>query len=1450
MNPSSASKNLDLKKTPPNNFKKIENPDTHSSTSIANSPRINSSIRKNQQEQLNCQQILKELHHAITTLQRNKAVEFNALENVCKRLKNAEQILIYANSEIELNQTFDQIRSKLPQFFNKIQQYTDLQKAHGLTLDVDTIHTLCLGLSALANPTCESFFTKEECAKHQDLLTTISENFCTALNKPIQHGSLPSGKLLNILNWYSRGMKSDLLDANNKEIKKLFQLTLLRLRNWANGTGDDGWITSKQLSKCMVQLNTMINFKIINIENNKEGKFNRLAWGETVNSLCQYFLSNQVWLTTCNIIELINVTNTLKVGIDQNILSIDVATMHDTLHCICKRIMEQSFILNNQGELNSLTNCCNFLRCLYEHNLIGPSTSNSGLAMLKLVNTIYNNKSDEKYHTNPQAIINIASFIKSADRWMQAQENFNEVQENFCEALGKKEILEIVITIIKQTEILCQSENTGWLQSPVSNSGLLSALEYFIQRKLIPNKQKSSLIFILRTILNNISNWHQNNISNVSILLALRTLASLENFPTLFSSIKKSGSLKKSLTSLLNYLKQNYKKNSVVFSKEEKIAILQMIRLGVILDITSINDHQDFLKHLLKIKNSVTLEQIEAAILQFDGILNQINAKDTEENINNDDDNEEQVSPSPTSSALNRGPTYRGNTSEKQVAQINVIYTNSTAQEQDWISIPYKFSNNQNSSNLSSSTITQLPLETTKTIPVIAIRKEKINPEIKPPFPDNKNISESENIKNKKDQSIPKSKNISRQQAKIEWFNLLKKEKNSALKEIQILAALYPDLISTREESKKGKPGANAMQYALSLGKIELTSWLIKQNNPITGQSFGDLLESVMLKLTIIENKHVQAINHFVTSQVQMAARNGEIILMTPAQIDYAKEIHEIKNILDKYDLLTNFRYFLGYGLVGNYRKNNLNKKNESISPYLSSGMSLENFNMDEFLKIQYQEGFTHFTTLLKHSSKEEIEFTLNLVKDKNDLIFSSNPNNDALFNAMSNASKNRLDIISLILNSVEDKDKLIYSVNIDGLNALSFAIENKLNDVVALLLDYTSDPDHLAITSSYVVLTSLMHAAEMGNHKIVNTLLSKVKNIKGLAQLADANGNTALMFAVVRNRTEVIKVLLKEVPDPDQLLTQMTIHGETAYDIALKNNYRHLLDMLRPINQRKQLQLSQLKLDTVTSNFHNHSEITNSYSTSEQFTKNHMIFCGAVNGNNIALAKFYIRTSFDVEELIRKKNLNGTTPLMMGVKNNNIDMIDLLLHSTNDKQSLILETSHEGINAFMIATMEGYIGVVEKLLQTIDDKEKLIYAQFMDGSNALMIAIKYNHLGIAKLILDTVRDPSNLAQTKMNSGLTSLMIAAGLGNKLGFALLLAAVRDPSALIKMTDLSGNTALIYAVEGNHFSVIKAILDAVPDKKSVLTQITEDGETAYTTALRYNHRHLLSFLDPNG
>jgi ankyrin repeat protein len=1403
------------------------------SKTILNSPRIQSQQEKKQQEPCDSQTILKELHFAISNLQKKRTPEFNEIEIVCQKLKNAESILLLEGSQPELSKQCDQLRSQLPQFFNKIQQHLDYQEALGNKIDIETIHTLCIGLSALANPLNDSFLSQEQCVKYQEKLTHISANFCTMLIKPLQHGSLHSGKLLNILNWYSRGMKKDLLNRHDKAIKQIFQLTLTRLQNWANGSADADWLTSKQLSKCMVQLNTMIHLKIINIENNAEGKSNRLAWSETVHGLCQYFLSNDAWLNKCNIIELINVTNTLKDGIEQKILNVEDVSLRETINYICERIYQQSFTLNNYGELNSLTNCCNFMRCLYEHKLVGNCTSLSGLAMQKLVSTFVIYKSDEKYNANPQAVINIASFIKSVSRWIQAQENSTTI-------LSKSTLSEAVIAILKICKQLCQKEKLTWLESSVNSSGLLSALDYFNQNKLIPSQQQSSLIFILRSVLDNIKNWHQDDISSVSILLALRTLASLESKSVIFQSLQKSGSLNKSLPTLLNYLKRNNKNKTIIFNNEEKLATLETIHMGIQIDIIFIDEYQNLLQHLLKTNHPVSIQKIESAILQFNGTLKQTNIVEIEENSEQQDE-DKHLAELPSSLALaKRGPTYRGTTTEKQTEQKTLIHTNSLLKQQDWTSVPFKFSQNTYVGNISTININQLPVETAATIPTITVRKEKNNLHSKSITNDKNNNIEAEKNKVKEYQHSSKNKSISRQQAKSEWFNLLKKEKSSSLKELQKLAALYPELISLQEESKKKKLGANAMYYAITLGKFEFASWLTKQNNPIAGQSFGDFMESVMHELTVIEDKHVQAINYFVSSQVKMAESEGKIILMSPMQLDYAKEIPEVKNILEKYDLLTSFKYFLSYGLISNHRNRNLNKKNDMVSSYISTGMSIENFNMREFLNANYEKGATNLITLLTYSPIQEIEFCLNFIDDKNDFIHSNIPDSNAIFYAIRNESKGRFNIISLLLNSVSDKDKLIYASNMNGMNTLSYAIEFNLHEMVTILLDHASNPDHLAQTSHYAGLSSLMHAAETGNAKIIKTLLGKVKNKNSLAQLADANGNTALMFAVARKRTEAIKVLLNETPDSDLLLSQMTLRGETAYDIAVKNNYHTMLDILRPVHQREKSSPSSSvnKLEEINKNL-----------IPDQLEENFHILFGAINDGNIALAKLIVRSNIDIEKIIHKKNVNGTSLLMVAVKNNNIEMIDLLLQTTSDKDSLILDSSREGINAFMIAIKEGYIEATEKLFRSVSDKEKLIYAEVKDGSNALMIAIKYNRLGIAKLILQNVRNPSFLAETKMHSGLTSLMIAAGLGNILGLRLLLVFVKDPSALIKIIDTSNNSALFYAVEGGYLNAVKELLNWMTDKKSLLTQINQDGETAYTTALKYNQRHLLSLLDPN-
>ena len=178
---------------------------------------------------------------------------------------------------------------------------------------------------------------------------------------------------------------------------------------------------------------------------------------------------------------------------------------------------------------------------------------------------------------------------------------------------------------------------------------------------------------------------------------------------------------------------------------------------------------------------------------------------DIEENVAHQDviDHQAELPSSPI--AIKRGPTYRGSNTEKQIEQKNLIHTNSITEDHDWTSVPFKFSHINNLSNASPTKLTQLPFETSATFPVIKIRKEKAYLDKKLSGNDKNKIYESEQNKIKQSQNKLKNKSINLQQAKNEWFNLLKKEKSSSLKQLQKLAAIYPELISIQEENKKQK---------------------------------------------------------------------------------------------------------------------------------------------------------------------------------------------------------------------------------------------------------------------------------------------------------------------------------------------------------------------------------------------------------------------------------------------------------------------------------------------------------------------------------------------------------------------------------------------------------------------------------------------------------------------
>ena len=93
--------------------------------------------------------------------------------------------------------------------------------------------------------------------------------------------------------------------------------------------------------------------------------------------------------------------------------------------------------------------------------------------------------------------------------------------------------------------------------------------------------------------------------------------------------------------------------------------------MGIQIDIISIDQYQDLLQYLLKTSHPISFQEIESAILRFNGTLKQTGIVDIEENIAHQDEVDQQTKLPSSPIEIKRGPTYRGSNIEKQTEQKN-----------------------------------------------------------------------------------------------------------------------------------------------------------------------------------------------------------------------------------------------------------------------------------------------------------------------------------------------------------------------------------------------------------------------------------------------------------------------------------------------------------------------------------------------------------------------------------------------------------------------------------------------------------------------------------------------------------------------------------------------------------------------------------------------------------
>lgn len=162
-------------------------------------------------------------------------------------------------------------------------------------MGLEGIHDMCNGLSAcFGADQANCLFSATQIDQIAGALAGLNQALVTqALKKGLPKGIHSNGMLLDVLNWQSRGLKQKLFSSEDQQIRQLFQESLKLMHQWVSpdGKGMPGThidvMDTRQLGKCMVQLNTMLKQGVLDLDvATPEGIANRKLLGETALGLC------------------------------------------------------------------------------------------------------------------------------------------------------------------------------------------------------------------------------------------------------------------------------------------------------------------------------------------------------------------------------------------------------------------------------------------------------------------------------------------------------------------------------------------------------------------------------------------------------------------------------------------------------------------------------------------------------------------------------------------------------------------------------------------------------------------------------------------------------------------------------------------------------------------------------------------------------------------------------------------------------------------------------------------------------------------------------------------------------------------------------------------------------------------------------------------------------------
>ena len=377
-------------------------------------------------------------------LNANDEIHVDRLIDLCNQIKQAQKHGYLDCVRQDAPNAMVTLGKRLAVLLNRLSADITSEKFVLSSLNSDDLHILFNGLSVITGESAaQSLLSKADYSNNQtrqSLGKIIEALLVHARDESMAQKHWDSSKLINVLNCLSRGLKQGIVSRDSDVTKGFFLSALKVMKTWAPVAGERAGATTltapldtRQLGKCMVQIATAMKFSFI------DSVEHRGSLCDLVLGLCGGSALDKctVWKPADDIgqgfrlvlatvrpdgTEITNISNTIKDCLQAGVLLLDDDRVQTIIEKLCLQMekIPRHSLLGRNG--HQLSNCCNFLRQVFEAGQAAPShplKNKNGYEKLctSLLDLIPQQMSQLSL-TKPseQTITNLISFVKAMDR--------------------------------------------------------------------------------------------------------------------------------------------------------------------------------------------------------------------------------------------------------------------------------------------------------------------------------------------------------------------------------------------------------------------------------------------------------------------------------------------------------------------------------------------------------------------------------------------------------------------------------------------------------------------------------------------------------------------------------------------------------------------------------------------------------------------------------------------------------------------------------------------------------------------------------------------------------------------------------------------------------------------------------------------------------------------------